>query len=69
MCERLGVTVKAMYYTLGPFDAVTVFEGTEEAMAAVVMAGSRTGTAHAQVMRAFSVEEAQALAARVAQAD
>src|SRR5215470_3982728 len=41
IAERLGVTVKGIYYTIGHHDMVLILEGTEEAVTtALLKAGS-----------------------------
>lgn len=57
MAERLGVTVKSVYYTVGAYDLVLVTEGTDEAaMTALLKVGS-LGNVRTQTLRGFSVDE------------
>lgn len=57
MAEKLGVTVKSVYYTVGNYDLVLVTEGTDEAaMTALLKVGS-LGNVRTQTLRGFSVDE------------
>ena len=57
MAEKLGVTVKSVYYTVGTYDLVLVTEGSDEAaMTALLKAGS-LGNVRTQTLRGFSVDE------------
>lgn len=57
MAEKLGVTVKSVYYTVGTYDLVLVTEGTDEAaMTALLKVGS-LGNVRTQTLRGFSIDE------------
>lgn len=57
MAEKLGVTVKSVYYTVGTYDLVLVTEGSDEAaMTALLKVGS-LGNVRTQTLRGFSVDE------------
>jgi uncharacterized protein with GYD domain len=57
MAEKLGVTVKSVYYTVGTYDLVLVTEGSDEAaMTALLKVGS-LGNVRTQTLRGVSVDE------------
>ena len=56
--QKAGVTVKDIYWTLGTYDGMVIFEATnEEALAAVGLAVGAMGNVRMQTMRAFSLDE------------
>lgn len=57
MAASLGVTVKALYWTVGRYDLVVVTEGPEEAAATALMAAGSLGNVRTETMRAFNEEE------------
>jgi len=57
MAEKLGVTVKSIYYTVGPYDVVVVMEGTDEAVTTALLQVGSLGNVRTQTLRGFSVEE------------
>lgn len=63
--EKLGVTVKSVYYTVGSYDLVLVTEGTEEAVTAALLKGGSLGNVRTQTLRAFSVDEIRKILANV----
>jgi uncharacterized protein with GYD domain len=53
-----GVTVRDVYWTLGGYDGVLVFEAADEATAAAAMVGlAAKGNVVPETMRAFTREE------------
>jgi uncharacterized protein with GYD domain len=61
-----GVTVKQMYWTLGQYDQVCVFEAPdEETAAAVLLAADMLGNIRTQTLRAFTVSEMEKILATV----
>jgi uncharacterized protein with GYD domain len=57
MAEKLGGTVKGVYYTMGHYDMVVIMEGNDEAaMAAMLKVGS-LGNVRTETLRGFSLEE------------
>ena len=59
MGKRMGTTVKDVYWTMGPYDVVTIFEAADEATAtAFVMSIVSAGNVTAQTLRAFTADEA-----------
>jgi len=58
MAQKAGVTVKDIYWTLGAYDGVVLFEAqNEEAVAALGLALGALGNVRTQTVRAFSVDE------------
>lgn len=55
--EKLGLTVKAAYYTVGTFDLVLISEGTDEAMMTALLKAGSLGNIRTQTLRGFSVDE------------
>jgi uncharacterized protein with GYD domain len=57
MAEKLGVTVKDVYYTVGSYDLVLITEGTDEAITTALLKTGSLGNVRTQTLRAFSVDE------------
>ena len=57
MAEKLGVTVKSIYYTVGQYDLVLVVEGSDEAATAMLLKAGSLGNVRSQTLRAFSMED------------
>jgi uncharacterized protein with GYD domain len=57
MAEKLGATVKSVYYTVGHYDLVVVLEGSDEAITAALLKAGSLGNVRTQTLRGFSVEE------------
>src|SRR5437588_5747596 len=57
-----GVTVKEMYWTLGQYDQVCVFEApNDETAASVLLAADMLGNIRTQTLRAFTTSEMEAI--------
>ena len=57
MAEKVGVTVKGIYYTIGHYDMVLILEGSDEsAMTAMLKVGS-LGNVRTETLRGFSLED------------
>ena len=57
VAEKVGGTVKSVYYTMGNYDMVLIVEGSDEAaMTAMLKVGS-AGNVRSESLRGFSVEE------------
>lgn len=65
IAEKLGVTVKNIYYTVGQYDLVLVVEGDDEAATAALLKAGSLGNVRTQTLRAFSVEEMRKIIAMV----
>ena len=57
MAEKMGVSVKGIYYTVGQYDMVVVTEGTDEAVTAALLKSGSLGNVRSQSLRGFSVDE------------
>jgi len=55
--EKLGVTVKSAFYTVGQYDMVLTVEGDEEAATALLLKVGSLGNVRTQTLRALSVDE------------
>jgi len=57
-----GVTVKDMYWTLGQYDQVCVFEApNDETAASVLLAADMLGNIRTQTLRAFTSSEMETI--------
>jgi uncharacterized protein with GYD domain len=61
MAERLGVTVKGFYYTVGRYDAVVVVEGSDEAVTTALLKAGSLGNVRTESLRGFTIDEAKRL--------
>jgi uncharacterized protein with GYD domain len=66
LAQKAGVTVKSVYYTVGSCDMVTIVEGAEDAVTAVLLKVGSLGNVRSQTLRAFSVDEMRAILGKVA---
>jgi uncharacterized protein with GYD domain len=56
--QPMGVSIKQMYWTLGHYDQVCVFEAPDdETAASVLLAADLLGNIRTQTMRAFTASE------------
>jgi uncharacterized protein with GYD domain len=61
-----GVSIKQMYWTLGHYDQVCVFEAPDdETVAAVLLAADMLGNIRTQTLRAFTAPEMEKILAAV----
>ena len=65
MTEKLGVTIKSIYYTVGAYDIVAVIEGSEEAATSALLKLGSLGNVRTQTMRAYSPEEMKTIISRM----
>jgi uncharacterized protein with GYD domain len=65
MAEKMGVTMKSALYTVGAYDMVNVVEGSDEAVASVLLKLGSLGNIRTQTLRAFSPEEMKAIIAEM----
>ncbi len=64
--QTKGVSIKQMYWTLGHYDQVCIFEAPDEETAASVLLGSdMLGNIRTQTMRAFTAPEMDKIVARI----
>ena len=54
MARKFGVTLKDIYWTLGEYDVVAIFESPDEAsITALTLAIGQAGNVRTQMLRAF----------------
>ena len=64
--RSMGVTIKQMYWTLGQYDQVCIFEAPDdETAASVLLAADMLGNIRTQTMRAFTALEMDKILAKV----
>jgi len=64
--QSKGVSVKQMYWTLGQYDQVCVFEAPDDGTAAsVLLTADMPGNIRTQTMRAFTASEMDKIPANV----
>src|SRR5438128_8737275 len=64
--ESMGVSIKQMYWTLGQYDQVCVFEAPDdETAASALLAADMLGNIRTQTMRAFTTSEMEKILAKV----
>ena len=64
--QSMGVTIKQMYWTLGEYDQVCIFEAPDdETAASVLLAADMLGNIRTQTMRAFTASEMDKILAKV----
>jgi len=57
MAEKVGVTLKGVYYTIGHYDMVLIMEGSDEAAVAAILKVGSLGNVRTETLRGFSLEE------------
>ena len=63
--QPMGASVKQMYWTLGHYDQVCVFDAPDdETAAAVLLAADMLGNIRTQTMRAFTASEMEKVLAK-----
>ncbi|MGA7274063.1 MAG: GYD domain-containing protein [Candidatus Udaeobacter sp.] len=64
--QSTGVSIRDMYWTLGQYDQVCVFEAPDdETAASVLLAADLLGNIRTQTMRAFTTSEMEKILAKV----
>jgi uncharacterized protein with GYD domain len=64
--QSMGVTIKQMYWTLGQYDQVCIFQAPDdETAASVLLAADMLGNVRTQTMRAFTPSEMDKILAKV----
>ena len=64
--ESREVSIKQMYWTLGQYDQICVFEAPDdETAASVLLAADILGNIRTQTLRAFTADEMEKILARV----
>jgi uncharacterized protein with GYD domain len=65
LAKKYGVTVRDLYWTTGRYDMVVITEGTDEALAAVLLSVGKLGNVRTQTLRAMDQETFQRVLAKV----
>ena len=69
MAKKFGVQVKEIYWTLGRYDVVAIFEATDESsITAMMLALASAGNVRTEMLRAFNREEMNGVLGKLAQA-
>jgi uncharacterized protein with GYD domain len=64
--QSMGVTIKEMYWTLGQYDQVCIFEAADDETAlSVLLAADMLGNIRTKTMRAFTASEMDKILAKV----
>ena len=64
--QSMGVTIKQMYWTLGEYDQVCIFEAPDdETAASMLLAANMLGNIRSQTMRAFTAPEMEKILAKI----
>lgn len=64
--QSKGVTIKEMYWTLGQYDQVCVFDApNDETAASVLLAADMLGNIRTQTLRAFTAAEMEKILSQV----
>ena len=64
--QSMGVNIKQMYWTLGHYDQVCVFEApNDETAASVLLAADMLGNIRTQTLRAFTSDEMEKILANI----
>lgn len=67
LAKKSGATMKEIYWTLGQYDIVAVFEAPDdEAMTALGLNIGKAGNVRTQTLRAFSTEDMKGILGKVA---
>jgi uncharacterized protein with GYD domain len=65
LAEKVGVTLTASYWTLGPYDVVAISEAPDdESATAFALAVSSQGNVRTTTMRAFDADEMKSIVAK-----
>ncbi len=66
MAQKVGVTVKDIYWTVGPYDVVLVMEAPDEAtITSLLLSLGTLGNVRTQTLRGFSAEEMTRILAKM----
>ena len=64
--QQMGVSITGMYWTLGHYDQVCVFDAPDdETAASALLAADMLGNIRTQTLRAFTASEMEKILARV----
>lgn len=66
LCKKQGVQVRELLWLTGPYDMMTIIEGPEDALSAVLLSVARLGNVRTQSMRAMDLEAFERVLEKVA---
>lgn len=66
IAEKSGVSLKAVFYTVGQYDMVVIVEGTDEGATAAMLKVGSLGNVRSQTLRGFSPEEMKKIIGTIA---
>ncbi len=55
--EKLGVTLKSIYWTVGRYDIVAIMEGSDEATTTALLKLCSLGNVRSETLRGYSIDE------------
>jgi uncharacterized protein with GYD domain len=68
LAKKMGVSVREIYWTMGQYDSVALFDAPDEAtITAFALALGQSGNVRTQLLRAFNREEMRAVLNKVSQ--
>jgi uncharacterized protein with GYD domain len=56
LAKKHGVTVRDLYWTIGQYDLVTITEGSDDALAALLLSVAKLGNVRTHTLRAMDLE-------------
>jgi len=65
MAEKVGVTLKGVYYTVGHYDMVLIMEGSDEAAVTAILKVGSLGNVRTETLRGFSLEEMRKIVSKL----
>lgn len=65
MARKHGVTIRALYYTMGQYDLVTIAEGPDDALHALALSVGRLGNVRTTTLPAMDIEAMQRVLEKV----
>lgn len=65
LAKKHGVSVRDIYWTAGQYDMVVITEGTEEALATVLLSVAKLGNVRSQTLQAMDQETFQRVLGKV----
>ena len=65
MAKKHGVSVRALYYTMGQYDLVTITEGPDDALHALALSIGRLGNVRTTTLPAMDIEAMQRILEKV----
>lgn len=65
LAKKHGVSVRDIYWTTGQYDMVVISEGTDEALATVLLSVAKLGNVRSQTLRALDQETFQRVLGKV----